>query len=1725
MFHSSQIPAEFQHWVREIGSCKRVTISAVEHHPSPSLRQMNRTLSLAAALVLISISFGAGQKPSDTDVPPRVAQVHRFLAPRRGLRASQLLQARPLSALVAPRAADASTAVWQPLGPNAVVTQHYGLITGRVSSIAIDPSDATGNRVLIGTTGGGVWASQNAGSSSSVLFTPLTDTPSVLSIQRAASISIGAITIQPGGAGVILAGTGDPNDALDSYYGTGVLRSTDNGNSWTLIRQTSDKRFSFEGEGFAGFAWSTTNPQLVVAAVAQSFEGTLVNAPLPGASSAGLFYSTDAGATWSLATISDAPDQDVQGPTDTFTQPNGNSATAVVWNAARGIFVAAVRFHGYYQSTDGITWTRMPNQPGAGLTTRMCPSNPGMIGSIACPIFRGALAVNPSTGDTIAWTVDLYNQDQGIWQDVCGLSGNACSNHTITFSKKWDTKPLETNNSQGPLTIVNGDYNLVLAAVPSQQDTLLLAGANDLWKCSLAVGCVWRNTTNANSCMSAAVAPYQHALAWNTVNPQQIFIGNDSGLWRSTDAINETGSVCSSDDTSHFQNLNYALGSLAEVESMSNVVDSSYTMMAGLGANGTAGIKGGNGPSLNWPQIFTGEGGPVAIDPLDSSNWYVNSSAGVSIYRCSQSGSCSPSDFGITPVVDFADLSGDSLTMTQPAPFLVDPLDHTQLLIGTCRMWRGPADGTAWSAANAISTMLDGIQGQSYCSGDAMIRTIAAFPIASDREVIYVGMYGAVDGGSILGGHVLKTTYDSGASSLAGWEDLALNPVQNPSSSFNAYGYDISSIYIDPHDATGNTAYVTVAAIQDPHHPIRLLYRTTDGGAHWIDLTSNLPISPANGVVIDPQDPNTAYVATDIGVYATNAIATCSTAASNCWSVFGTGLPYAPVVQLSTAPAGVSPSVLVAGTYGRGIWQIPLGSAGIQLTTASVDPGSLAFSAQTVGTQSAAQTITVSNTGGIALTISAVSASADFSETDDCVEVPLNTSGACSIQVSFEPSHTGTIAGQIMISGNLAGGEIAIPVSGTALSQGPVNVSPGTLDFGQVQIGTSSNALSISVENTTSSAVAVTNLQVTAPYQLAGNACGSSLRPNSECQLSLTFTPTQAGKANGTFTLTDAFGSQTANLTGTGMTAPTDTISPTSLSFAETPVGALSSPQILTLTNNGDLPLKGISVDASAGFQVTSNCGATLSAHTMCSISVLFAPTAIGNISGTARIADSDRTQTVALAGVGVSAPFLNVIPSQISFPAQLLGTTSASIPVTITNKGGASLAGLGFQLIGQNSSSFGWNASSCGRTLNAAETCTATVTFTPATNGQLNAVLVVSSSTRGVDPVQVSLTGLGQAASGISIAPNTLSFTQSTIGQPSAQQTVTISNTSSSVATALVFSIAPPFSIAQSTCGSSLAAGTTCTTAIIFTPVGNGTVSGTLNVTSSAFTNPATLVLTGIGGAAGSLLSQPPTLNFPPTGVAVTSASQTVTLTNNGPLALTSFSALVSDGFRVASSTCGSTLELGASCTVQVAFAPATAGQKSGTLTVSSPSLASTKQVALSGMGTDFSLAASGQSSQSIASGQAATYMLTLAPLNGSSGTFTFACTSLPANSSCTFNPTTETISPNTSATVTVKIATGQSSASAFNLHQSALVPGFFCILFLLPFARRRGRRVFMLLSLLIGTTFATTSCAGAGGGGGGTPGGGSSNNNTPAGTYSVVATATSNGVAHKITLTLTVD
>jgi hypothetical protein len=1266
------------------------------------------------------------------------------------------------------------TATWQPLGPGSVFTALYKNVTGRVTAIAFDPNDTSGNTVYIGTTGGGVWKSTNAaGAASAITFAPLTDTLPVFSLNAGSatmpSLSIGAVAVQPAANPVVLAGTGDPNDATDSLYGEGILRSTDGGSTWTLAtlaQEGSSGSFyynTFAGLSTAGMAWSTATPTLVVAAMSLSPEAAIVNAQ-SSSSIPGLYYSADAGATWHMASIYDGA-QLVQAPQPSGTGAAGNPATSVVWDAVRRQFFTAIRGHGYYSSPDGQTWTRLTHQPGTGLTAAACPPTVSNApASSSCPIFRGALAVQPATGDLYALTVDASDIDQGLWQDLCNATNGSCASTSPTWAARIDNGALEIGS--GSNAIAQGTYNLTLAAAPAPSSgTLLFAGTVDLFRCAIAAGstsCTLRNTTNAlNGCDApAGVAPAQHAIAASLLNGSDlVLLGNDGGLWRSTDGVNQTGPACSATDASVFDNLNAAIGatgSLAEVVGFAQDPTAPGTLIAGLGANGTAATSAA-GTSGAWSQLSAGEGGMPQIDPNDSANWFITIGAGVNLKACTAGTDCTAAD--LLPPATIGATQVDSDEALLDAPSLLDPQQTTNVLIGTCRVWRGPAaSGTTWSTANALSPAFDGTAGACTTSS-AMVRSVAAGgPSATSTNaqsagsmVLYAGMAGQFDGGSggtvNLAGHLFVTTNASTASSSTPWTDAARSSVTNDTVNahvFNPGAFDISSIAADPHDATGATVYATVMGYGSTPH----LYRSTNSGASWTNISSNLPPAPANAVVVDPNDANTIYVAMDDGVFVTQNITSCST--SSCWSLLGTGLPNAPVTALEAAPQMPTgdgrTGMLRAGTYGRGLWQIPLLSAvAINAPAITLSTTSLTFTAQAVSTVSTAQIVTITSAGTQPVTFSTLaitpSLNPDFTETDTCAGQTLAPNATCTVSVSFAPTQTGARSGQLTLYANIPGGQATVSLNGTATAPAAIVLTPASLSFPATVVNQTAAPQIITVANTGANPATLSTPTISGDFAIAANTCGTTLAPQTACSVSITFTPTASGTRSGVLTITDSAGTQTAPLTGTGNAPATDTLAPASLGFVQQAIGTTSTAQQVTLTNNGDVALTLITAFVTPGdFIATSACGASLNPHSTCAISVAFVPSAIGARTATLTVTDQFRSQTVALSGTGVAPPGVSLSPTSLSFPATGVGLSAPAQTLTLTNNGGLTLhiANTGL------SAGFMVASSTCGAALAPASSCNLVVVFSPTAAGALNGTLTLTDDApTGTQTTNLTGTGI----------------------------------------------------------------------------------------------------------------------------------------------------------------------------------------------------------------------------------------------------------------------------------------------------------------------------------------------------------------------------------------------
>ncbi|MFB7496528.1 choice-of-anchor D domain-containing protein [Streptomyces sp. NPDC056161] len=210
---------------------------------------------------------------------------------------------------------------------------------------------------------------------------------------------------------------------------------------------------------------------------------------------------------------------------------------------------------------------------------------------------------------------------------------------------------------------------------------------------------------------------------------------------------------------------------------------------------------------------------------------------------------------------------------------------------------------------------------------------------------------------------------------------------------------------------------------------------------------------------------------------------------------------------------------------------------------------------------------------------------------------------------------------------------------------------------------------------------------------------------------------------------------------------------------------------------------------------------------------------------------------------------------------------------------------------------------------------------------------------------------GGGASPGGLTGSPGLLSFAARQVGTTSPAQTVTVTNGGTSAAP--IGSVTVTGDYAQTnTCGTSLAAGASCTVSVTFRPTATGTRTGTLTVPSTAPGGPVTAGLTGVGSNGVSLSASPAGLSFASRVVGTTSPAQTVTVTNNGT-ATADLGTVATTGDFAQTNTCGTTLAAGASCTANVTFAPTTTGTRTGTLSVPSDDANSPLTVGLSGTAT----------------------------------------------------------------------------------------------------------------------------------------------------------------------------
>ena len=410
-----------------------------------------------------------------------------------------------------------------------------------------------------------------------------------------------------------------------------------------------------------------------------------------------------------------------------------------------------------------------------------------------------------------------------------------------------------------------GWYDNVLAVDPGNANIVYLAGVDVAQ--TTDGGATW-NTIVDVYCggvppCNAAIHPDNHAITFGpSGTPRPAYIGNDGGLWKTANAGRTWTDLNTNISTTQFYGADVA---------------ANYTtnpiVIGGTQDNGTS--RTASTASGIWNGIRGGDGGFVSIDKTNPNTvvasyprymWRTtNANAGTAITwtGIQPGGSC----------------QGGALFVS---PFMIDPNASNHIIFGGGGyLCESITTGSTWQYSNGGGSPL--FFGQ--CVQSVMIAP-------ANSAVIYAGT---------TGGRIFRTTAGN-TGTFAVWNDLYTGK--------GLPSQPVTWIAVDRNDATGNIAYATFGGFGVGH-----VWKTTNGGTSWTNITGNLPDAPVTGLVTYPISGGSALVVgTDVGAFL-------STNNGTTWAALQNGLPKVGIDQVFTDKALTT---LFVATHGRGAWKMPI---------------------------------------------------------------------------------------------------------------------------------------------------------------------------------------------------------------------------------------------------------------------------------------------------------------------------------------------------------------------------------------------------------------------------------------------------------------------------------------------------------------------------------------------------------------------------------------------------------------------------------------------------------------------------------------------------------------------------------------------------------------------------------------------------------------------------------
>jgi uncharacterized repeat protein (TIGR01451 family) len=718
---------------------------------------------------------------------------------------------------------------WSPIGPNPIVqvtrsTPIFTAVSGRIGALAIRPS--TG-QIVLGAAQGGIWL-YDAGSQT---WSPRSD--------DAPSLSIGKIAVAPSDDRIIYAGTGEGALSGDSYFGNGVIKSTDGGQTWS--HASGDY---FQGVAISGLVVDPRNASHLYVSVLRGRGGSRRVTPTAH-SRYGFWESKDGGVTWTL--LKDAGSE-ANGATDIDIDPREpDTLYGSLWGDA------------IYKSTDaGHTWSKIMN----GLPA-------------VDPVGQTRFSLGLSHPAGVAQAV-LY---AGFgWTDPAGNDHHARVFKSTNAGASWALLPAGSgDDSVDDYCAEQCSYDNVIEVDPTNPNIVFVAGQ---FNYDIGSGGVFRSDDGGTTWKNLGwdQHPDFHAIAIDPAHPNRVVIGSDGGVWSSDD---RGGRPSASDPLSAvtWQNLNGSVDpDTAAVTGRTNLAISQFTSIANVptvpgrfwGGTQDNGTIRKSTASPTWFDVASGDGGQVLVDPLDD-NFVYGTYFGISPYRYDDGGFFFFSNQSITNGINLSDRAEFYV------PWVMNQRNDEQLFLGTYRLYR--TDNA--KAPNAGDVLWKPISGDlsSGCAGTAPNGARGCF-----LSAIGIG-----------GGDAVWTGSDDGYVYLSTNAQTADSPTFTRVNNYLLPNRPITQIAVDR--SNYRIAYFAYAGF-NAATPNRRghVFATLDGGQSFRDITGNLPDSPVNSIILDPAYENTLYVGTDVGNFVTSN-------GGRDWFPLGTGIPASSTWQLDLDPA------------------------------------------------------------------------------------------------------------------------------------------------------------------------------------------------------------------------------------------------------------------------------------------------------------------------------------------------------------------------------------------------------------------------------------------------------------------------------------------------------------------------------------------------------------------------------------------------------------------------------------------------------------------------------------------------------------------------------------------------------------------------------------------------------------------------------------------------------